>query len=143
MNMRIMALDVGTKTLGVAVSDSKETLALGVATLDRKSLSSDCAAVRELAEKRRVGCVVVGWPLTTRGREGRAVERTRVFVEALRRTLDLPVETWDERFTTAEAKEILRGGGATPTRRRAAVDAVAAVLILQAYLDARGEEREK
>jgi putative Holliday junction resolvase len=143
MNMRIMALDVGTKTLGVAVSDSEEKLALGVATLDRRSLSSDCAAVRELAEKRRVGSIVVGWPLTTQGREGRAVERTRVFVEALRRTLDLPVETWDERFTTAEAEEILLKGGATPTKRRAAVDAVAAMLILQAYLDARGEGRGK
>lgn len=138
-----MGLDVGTKSLGVAVSDSEEKLALGVATLDRKSLSSDCAAVRELAEKRRVGSIVVGWPLTAGGREGRAVERTRVFVEALRRTLDLPVETWDERFTTAEAEEILRGDGATSTKHRAAVDSVAAVLILQAYLDARGEGRGK
>lgn len=135
--MRILALDVGTKTIGVAVSDSEEKMALGVTTLARRSLAHDCAEVKKLAASREARLVVVGWPLTALGGEGKATERTQVFVDALRAALgeDVPVETFDERFTTTEATRLLSARGLTTRKqRRGAVDAVAAALILESYM---------
>lgn len=133
-----MALDVGAKTIGVAVSGAGN-LALGVATLRRGSLRNDCAALRAMARERGAALVLVGWPRHGASEDTPALNRTRKFMDALRETLaadGVEVRPWDERYSTVEAEEALREAGVPPARKKAAVDAAAAAVILQSWLDA-------
>jgi putative Holliday junction resolvase len=127
---RSLGLDVGTKTVGVAVSDGLGLTAQPVTTLRRTEL-------RRLAEHHSVEHVVVGLPLNMDGSEGPSAGEARRFGEAVARQLGLPVDYWDERLTTAEANRVLLEADLSRARRKAVVDRVAAALILQGWLDAR------
>ena len=133
--MRILGLDVGDRTIGVALSDESATLASGLRTIRRAGLKKDLRELAELARGREVGTVVVGLPRSLDGSEGPQARKVRAFVEALKTAVNVPVVTWDERFTTVAAEHALIEGGVSRARRKELVDKVAAVLILQNYLD--------
>jgi putative Holliday junction resolvase len=135
--MRLLGLDVGDRTIGVALSDETATLASGLHTIRRTGLKSDLRALAELAREREVGAVVVGLPRSLDGSEGPQARKVRVFVDALKGAVTVPVTTWDERFSTVAAEHALVEGGVSRGRRKELVDKVAAVLILQNYLDYR------
>jgi putative Holliday junction resolvase len=133
-----LGLDVGDVRIGVALSDETATLASGLATIERVGPRKDVHAVAHLAREHRVGGVVVGMPWRLDGSLGRQGEKVEAFVESLRRSVDVPVVTWDERLTSVAADELLAEAGVRRRDRKARIDRAAAVLILQGYLDARG-----
>jgi putative Holliday junction resolvase len=134
-----MGLDVGSKTIGVAISDELGIAANPVATLSRRGTASDAAQVASLAESREVGDVVVGWPLDLSGQVGHRARRVQVFIDALRVALPAAVglHRWDERFSTVAAERILLEADLSRRKRRQVVDRQAAAYILQGWLDAR------
>jgi putative Holliday junction resolvase len=134
---RILALDVGEKRIGVAVSDETATLARPLTTITRASRRDDFGRIAQLAVEQRVECVVAGYPLSLSGAEGPQAQRVRRYVEALAQGLSVPVEMWDERYTTVAATERLRDAGTRRRRDRGQLDAAAAAVLLQDYLDAR------
>ena len=140
--MRAFGLDVGTKTVGVAMSDPLGLTAQALTTLRRTGLRADLAALRRLAQTHGVTRAVVGLPLNMDGSEGPSAARSRAFGEALATALELPVDFWDERLTTVAAERALREGDVPARKRRQVVDQVAAALILQGWLDARALEAE-
>jgi putative holliday junction resolvase len=135
--MRYLALDVGDVRIGVAASDETATLATGLPTLRRVGPRKDVKAVAALVRGHEAGEVVVGLPRSLDGSEGPQARKVLAFMDDLRGALPVPVVSWDERFTTAMATQALREAGASRRDRRAAVDQVAAVLLLQSYLDYR------
>lgn len=137
--MRILGLDPGERRIGIAISDPTGTLAHPLQTLVRGSREEDFAAIAALVAEHDVDLVVVGWPLSLDGTEGPQARRVARYTDALAACLPVPVVSWDERFTTAAADEILRQIRGRKGRRRARardqVDAIAAAVILQSYLD--------
>ena len=135
--MRLLGLDVGDRTIGLALSDESATLASGLRTLRRSGLKKDLRELADLAREHEVGEVVVGLPRSLDGSEGPQARKVLAFVDALRKAVNVPVATWDERFTTVAAEQALIEGGVSRGRRKGLVDKVAAILILQNYLDYR------
>lgn len=139
--MRVLALDVGERRIGIAISDPTGTLARPLQALARGSREEDFAAIAALVAEHDVGLVVVGQPLSLDGTEGPQARRVARYAEALAAHLTVRVISWDERFTTVEAEKVLRQGRKEKDRRRARtkgeLDAVAAAVILQGYLDGR------
>lgn len=137
--MRILGLDPGERRIGIAISDPTGMLAHPLQTLVRGSREEDFAAIAALVAEHDVELVVVGWPLSLDGTEGPQARRVARYTDALAACLPVPVVSWDERFTTAAADEILRQIRGRKGRRRARargqVDAIAAAVILQSYLD--------
>ena len=133
--MRVMGLDVGDKRIGIAVSDSLLMTAQGRPTLRRTSLDNDVKHLRELAMENEVHQIVVGKPLHMSGDESRQSQKTASFAQSLARSLGLPVVLWDERLTTFAAEQHLEEIGIKWRQRRRHVDKIAAMLILQSYLD--------
>ena len=135
--MRAIGLDVGSKTIGVALGDAEGLIATARETLRRRGQVADAKAVVALVEEVDAECVVVGLPLELDGREGHRARRVLAFVEALRAALgdEVRVELWDERFSTAAAERTLLEADVSRRRRREHVDAVAAQFILQGWLD--------
>jgi len=133
---RLLALDLGERRIGVAISDPTRTVARPLVTIDRASKQEDVDAINELVDEHSVSRIVVGLPLSLDGSEGPQARSVRRYAEFLSNALVMPIDFWDERYSTVEAGEILR----TKKRRkkgRGEVDAMAAALILQAYLDAK------
>src|SRR6266446_110595 len=135
--MRVMALDVGDRTIGVAISDSLLLTAQPRPTLRRKELKSDLEMLRLLAEENEVHEIVVGQPLHMDGRASPQSEKVARFAEELHKVLDLPIVFWDERLTSFEAEQHLEQMGLNWRKRREQVDKIAAMIILQNYLDSR------
>ena len=135
--MRVMGLDVGTKTIGVAISDELGFTAQGVTTIRRKNRKADLAALKRLVEEHAVGKLVVGLPLNMDGSEGPRAEACRAFGALVAEATQLPILWWDERLTTVAAERALLEGDVSRERRRAVIDQVAASLILQGWLDAQ------
>jgi putative Holliday junction resolvase len=136
--LRVLAIDYGEKRLGLAVSDEAGAFAFPAGTLDRRGLARDLAALRELAAERGVERVVVGLPLHLDGRAGKEARAAEAFAAAVAEATGLRVETYDERLTTREAERSLREQGLVGRRgrrRREVVDAVAATLLLRAWLE--------
>ncbi len=143
--MRTLALDVGSKTIGLALSDEGGVIATACETLARAGQVEDARAVVAWVRARGVGHVVVGLPLELDGREGRRARAVRLFVTALERELagaavPVGVSTWDERFSTAAAERTLLEADVSRARRKQHIDAVAAQFILQGWLDAQPRE---
>lgn len=132
---RVLALDVGLRRIGLAVSDALGITAQGLPTLQRRNKRSDLAALREVVEKHEIAEVVVGHPLHMSGKEGKQAEKVVAFADDLRAHLGIPVHLWDERLTSAQANRLLRETDMSIRRRGEVVDQMAAVLILQAWLD--------
>jgi putative pre-16S rRNA nuclease len=135
--MRTLGLDVGTKTIGVAVSDGLGLTAQAITTIRRTNMKADLAALSELAREHEASRLVVGLPLNMDGSEGPRAEASRKFAEVAGKELDLPVEFWDERLSTVAAERTLLEADLTRARRRQVIDQVAAQFILQGWLDAR------
>ena len=136
--MRILGLDFGSKTVGVAVSDGLLLTAQGVETIERKDenkLRKTCARIEELIAEYEIKEIVLGLPKNMNNTEGERVEKTKAFGEMLERRTGLPVHYWDERLTTVAAEQILMESGVRRENRKAVIDKVAAGLILQGYLD--------
>lgn len=130
-----MALDVGKKRIGLAVSDQLGLTAQGIDTLQRVRIREDLERLRQVAAQWNVGTLLIGRPLHMSGDESRQSEYTREFAERLGDHLQLPLVYWDERLTSAEAERILRAGRATLEQRKKAVDRLSAVLLLDSYLE--------
>ncbi len=135
--MRYLGLDVGDVRIGVALSDETSTLATGLDTIRRVGPRKDVRAVVDLVRRHGAGEVVVGLPRTLGGSVGTQARKVLAFMDTLRAALDVPVVPWDERFTSVVAQQTLLEAGASRRDRRASVDKVSAVLILQNYLDYR------
>ena len=135
---RILALDVGSKTIGMAVSDALGITAQGLPTLRRKNKRTDLAALAEVLAKYEVGEMVVGHPLHMSGGESRQSEKVRAFVEDLNKRFSLPIQLWDERLTSTQANRLLRETDLSIKKRGQAVDRMAAILILQNWMEAQG-----
>jgi putative Holliday junction resolvase len=137
--VRILGLDPGERRIGIAISDPTGTLARPLQTLVRGSREEDFAAIAALVAEHNVELVVVGRPLSLDGTEGPQARRVARYADALAACLHVPLVSWDERFTTVAADEILRQTRGRKGRRRARtkgrVDAIAAAVILQSYLD--------
>lgn len=142
MNGRILALDVGRKRIGLALSDPLGITAQGLDTLQRTNLRADLAALATLAEQREVRRFLVGYPLHMSGHAGRQAEYVREFAERLAEHTGIPVEFRDERLTTVEAQRVLRESGVSLEKRKRAVDKLSAVILLEGYLDSLPREAE-
>lgn len=138
---RILALDVGKKRIGLAVSDGLGITAQGIETLTRNRIREDLENLRRIVGEWGVGLLLVGNPLHMSGDASRQSEYTREFAERLGNHLGLPVVFWDERLTSAEAERLLREGGASLAQRKKAVDRMAAVLLLESYLENRSSRQ--
>ena len=134
---RILGLDVGSRRIGLAVSDPLGITAQGLETLQRKNKRHDLAYLDRVIREYDVKEIVVGLPLRMSGAEGTQAEKIQAFAEDLGRRFRLPVHLWDERLTSAEANRLLRATGLSIAKRGKAVDRMAAVLILQGWMDNR------
>lgn len=137
--MRALGLDVGSKTIGVAVSDELGYAAHPREVIARAGTASDVTAVAAILSEVEATAVVIGIPYELSGREGTRAKRVRVFWDALRAGLPAAVEfhEWDERFSTAEAERVLIAGDVSRARRKQVIDRQAAAVILQGWLDGR------
>ena len=136
---RILALDVGKKRIGLAVSDALGISAQGLPTFQRTRIREDLRQLAAVIRDRDISLLLVGNPLHMSGTESRQAVYTREFAERLRTETGVPVVYWDERLTTVEAERVLREANATLAQRKKAVDRLAAVLLLESYLDSQRE----
>ena len=132
---RILALDLGKKRIGLAISDPLRITAQGLPNLVRINKRTDLAALESMIKEREVGLILLGNPINMRGTEGRQSGWVREFGADLERWTALPVMFWDERLTSVEAGRVLRSSGISIEKRAAAVDRLSAVILLQSYLD--------
>ncbi|MDO8426905.1 MAG: Holliday junction resolvase RuvX [Deltaproteobacteria bacterium] len=135
--MRVMGLDLGTKTIGVAISDEGGLIAQPVSTLKRVSIKKDLEALLKMAEDYAIEGFVVGMPINMDGTEGPRSKAVLKFVELLKERTRLPVSTWDERLSTVAVTRVLIEGDLSRSRRKEVVDKMAASYILQGFLDSR------
>ncbi|BAF59246.1 MAG: Holliday junction resolvase RuvX [Pelotomaculum sp.] len=142
--MRIMGLDLGDKKIGVALSDPMGWTAQGLDVIAVKGPpEASVERISELVRQYGVGKIVVGLPRNMNGSFGPRAERARAFAGCLAGALNLPVELWDERMTTLEAEKLLIEADLSRARRRQVIDKMAAVLILQSFLDSQGRPRRE
>lgn len=137
----LIGLDLGDKTIGVAVSDSLQSVATPLETIRRKKFGVDAARLFEIAAGRAVGGIVLGLPINMDGSEGPRCQSTRAFAHNLTGLTDLPITFWDERLSTVAAERALLEADTTRKRRAEVIDHVAAAFILQGVLDRLSHER--
>jgi len=135
---RILAIDYGSRRMGLAVSDPLGITAQGLETLQRKNKRADFGRLERTIREYQVTEIVLGNPLRMSGQEGTQSQKVAEFAEELRQRFALPVHLWDERLTSAEANRLLREAEVSTQKRVQAVDRMAAVLILQSFMQARG-----
>jgi len=136
---RVLGLDVGSKRIGIAISDPLGITAQGLETLQRQNKRLDFEKLVKLAHDYEAAEIVVGFPLRMSGEDGIQAEKMQIFAEELRKRLQLPVHLWDERLTSAEANRLLRETEMSIRRRGQVVDQMAAVLILQSWMEHRAQ----
>lgn len=132
---RILALDPGSKRVGVALSDELGWTAQPLETFERKSLAADLAHIKELVSRHAVREIVIGMPVRMDGRVGPAAQAVQQFLDAVQAAVGIPVTAWDERLTTKAAEQMLIDADVSRKKRKGAVDRVAAALLLKSYLD--------
>lgn len=137
--MRILGLDLGKKRIGVAVSDEAGITAQPLATIKRSNYRKDLEEVLKFAGEYSVKEILVGMPVRTDGTIGEGSRYVLDFIEKLKNATDLPVNTWDERFSTAAVERVLIEGDVSRAGRKKVVDKLAAAYILQGYLDSLGQ----
>ena len=133
--MRILGLDLGSKTIGVAISDELHLIAQGLFTLKRKGSQQDIRELEKLIEEQNVKKLVIGLPKNMNNTLGPSAKMVLSFIEELTKSVDLPVVTWDERLSTVAAEKALLEADMSRKKRKRVIDTVAAQLILQGYLD--------
>ncbi len=136
-----MGLDVGDRRIGVAVSDALGYTAQGKGVIKRDDLQSDLEKIKEYIEKHQVDELIIGLPKNMDNSLGPQAEKVKNFAGFLRNRLDIPVKLWDERLTTRQAEEVLIQGDVSRARRKEVIDKMAAVLILQNYLDFKDHQK--
>ena len=135
---RILALDLGKKRIGLALSDPLGITAQGLPTLERTNIREDLAALQKIVAEHEVTQILMGNPLHMSGHESRQSAYTQEFAKRLAERTGLEVKFWDERLTTVEAERVLRQSGISIEKRARAVDRLAAVILLESYLDSVG-----
>jgi len=136
-NQTILGLDLGTKTIGLALSDVTYIVASPLVTIARKKFSQDAATLEAIMDKHNVGALVLGLPVEMDGTEGPRAQSTRSFVSEILKRRDLPIAFWDERLSTAAVQRMLTDEADMSRKRRAeVVDKAAAAYILQGFLEA-------
>lgn len=139
--MRIIGLDVGDKTIGVAVSDGLGMTAQGVCTIRRVSYEKDIAALREYVDEYEAGELVVGLPKSMDGSLGPQAEKVLTFVEKLKAAFDVKISMWDERLSTSLAQKAMIEADVSRAKRKKVIDMLAAQVILQGYMDRKAANR--
>jgi putative Holliday junction resolvase len=137
-NMRVLAIDHGSKRVGLALSDPTGTIALPLEYVPAQPAANLLSRLQAIVSEREVAEVLVGIPRNMNGTYGPAAEKAREFVAALEQVLTVPVKTWDERLTSVQANRFLIETGMRREKRRERVDETAAALLLQSYLDHPG-----
>ena len=137
----LIGLDLGSKTIGVAVSDPDRRVAAPVETISRKRFSLDAQRILDLAAERRAAGLVLGLPINMDGSEGPRAQATRAFAGNLARLTDLPIALWDERLSTAAVERALIAADASRAKRKSVIDQHAAAYILQGALDRLSHQR--
>ena len=132
---RIMGLDIGNNTIGVAVSDLMGMTAQGITTIKRESKKKDIEAIKDIIKEQNINLIVSGLPKNMNGTVGPQAEKVMKFCELIKEETKLEVEFWDERLTTVSAEKMLISGDVSRKNRKKVIDKLAAVLILQNYLD--------
>jgi putative Holliday junction resolvase len=135
--MRALGLDIGERRIGVALCDELGLLAGPLTTVAVRGRGRELAELAAIARERAVERVVIGLPTSLSGREGPQARAVRAFAARLAPHLSVPIDFWDERYTTAEAERVLIDRGLSREERRARIDAAAAAIMLQDYLDAK------
>jgi putative pre-16S rRNA nuclease len=138
---RLLALDVGARRIGLAVSDLLGITAQGIETLQRKNKRTDLEKLAEVIREYRVNEIVVGYPLRMSGVASAQTGHVEAFAQDLEKKFGLPLHRWDERLTSVQAGRVLRESNISIEKRAKAVDRLAAVLILQSFLDHRAMQR--
>jgi len=133
--MRVLALDVGKKRIGIAVSDALGITAQPVTTIERKDEEKTLAKIRDLVKEYDVAKIVIGMPFNMNGTKGPSARAAEEFASLLREKIHVGIETIDERLTTAQGERVLLDGDVSRKKRRLFIDKIAAQLILQTYLD--------
>jgi putative holliday junction resolvase len=141
-NERLLGLDVGTKTIGLALSDTRLAIATPLKTIRRTRFQTDAAALFHEVSAHGVGGLVVGLPIQLDGREGPRTQSVRQFARNLLALRDLPIAFWDERLSTAAVERTMIEADLTRQRRRAIIDRAAAAYILQGLLDRLAQPQE-
>jgi len=139
---RTLALDFGDRRIGIALSDPLGVAARPLLTLVRTSRDRDLERIRRIVQEHEIRRIVVGLPLDMDGREGARVKITEAFMDRIRGAIGIPVIPWDERLTTVQAERTLLEADLSRARRREVIDQVAAVILLQSFLDARRAGQE-
>ncbi|MGX7071948.1 Holliday junction resolvase RuvX [Helcococcus kunzii] len=134
---RYIGLDLGTKTIGVAISDPFLMFANGLVTIKRKNVRSDIEQIKKIIEENEITKVIIGMPYNMDGSKGPSAQRVMSFVDLLKKEIDNEIIYEDERFTTVSAERVLIESNVGRNRRKDHIDKIAAALILQSYLDAR------
>ncbi|MDP9053301.1 MAG: Holliday junction resolvase RuvX [Acidobacteriota bacterium] len=134
-NGRILALDLGKKRIGLALSDELGITAQGLETLEREGRRDDIEVLRRMVVEKNVRLILMGDPLHMSGAQSRQGDYTREFARELEYKTGLPIRFWDERWTSREAERTLRGSGIAHGDRKPAIDRLSAVILLQSYLD--------
>ena len=134
-DLRLLGLDLGTKTIGIAVSDTRLAIATALKTIARKKFTNDAEAILEIAEEQNVFAFVIGLPVNMDGSEGPRAQATRAFVRNFARMSDIPFVFWDERLSTSAAERAMLEADLSRKKRAEKIDAVAAAFILQGLLD--------
>jgi putative Holliday junction resolvase len=140
---RILGLDVGTRTIGVAVSDPLGITAQPVTTIRRTKMDADMAELRGIIELYNASLLVVGYPRNMNGSVGEQAQYVDRFVEEMGAQVSLPVELVDERLTTRMAQQAMKAGNVKAARRKEIIDQQAAALILQSYMDRQSRQRKE
>lgn len=133
--MRILGLDIGDKTIGVALSDPLGITAQGITTIKRKNTEKDIAELKSICEKYNVELIISGLPKNMNGTLGHQSEKVINFCGVIERDINLPIKMWDERLTTVAANRAMIEGNLSRAKRKKIVDKMAAIYILQGYLD--------
>ncbi len=135
--MRMLGLDIGEKYIGVAVSDELGIAAGGVSTLQRQSIKKDMQHIYDLVEEYNASKVIAGLPINMNGTKGPTAEMVEAFTRRLKGRLTVPIVLWDERLSTLTAEKVLIEGNVRRNKRKNVIDKLAAVVILQNYLDSQ------
>ena len=135
MQGRILGIDYGKKRIGLAVSDPMRKIAQGLTTLANSSLAQVFTELENIISDHEINKIVIGLPVTMKAEVGKAAQVTNKFVTALKNRFELPTTVWDERLTSVLARRTMKELGKSPSKNKSKVDEIAAILILQSYLD--------
>ncbi|MBL7155888.1 MAG: Holliday junction resolvase RuvX [Candidatus Omnitrophica bacterium] len=135
--MRILGLDIGSKRIGVALSDPLGITAQGLFTIERAGDDELYRRLEDIVKEKEVKEIVVGLPLNMNGSSGPQAEAAATFADTLKEKLNVPVKMWDERLSTMEVERIMIAGGASRSKRKKKIDKLAAQVVLQSYLNAQ------